>query len=201
MGTPNAIALDDQGNLFVTDSYSGTEGDVPLGAIWRITPDGVAEKWLENTTLGGPNRFGLNKPVGANGIAFRDGVLYVAVLDATSIWTVPVLDDGSPGEMAPYVVSNMAFIPDGLALDVDGRVYVTDQLTNSVVRVEPDGTTVPIAGGVEQGFDGPTNMAWGIGATELTIYVVNLSDVFDPEDRPGPALFAIDVDTPGMPLP
>ena len=41
----------------------------------------------------------------------------------------------------------------------------------------------------------------GIGATELTMYVVNLSDVFDPEDRPGPALFAIDVDTPGMPLP
>lgn len=44
MGTPNAIAFDDQGNLFATDTYSGMEGDVPLGAIWKITPDGVAEQ-------------------------------------------------------------------------------------------------------------------------------------------------------------
>lgn len=49
----NALAFDDVGNLFVTESFSGMEGDIPLGAIWKITPDGVAEKWIENTTLGG----------------------------------------------------------------------------------------------------------------------------------------------------
>lgn len=67
------------------------------------------------------------------------------MLEATSIWTVPVLDDGSPGEMVSYVISEVGFIPDGLALDADGRVYVTDALTNSIVRVEPDGTVVLIA--------------------------------------------------------
>ena len=45
-------------------------------------------------------------------------------------------------------------------------------------------------------------MAFGIGATELTMYVVNLAGgTFEPNDRPGPALIAVDVDTPGMPLP
>lgn len=120
------------------------------------------------------------------------------MLEATSIWTVPVLDDGSPGEMVSYVISEVGFIPDGLALDADGRVYVTDALTNSIVRVEPDGTVVLIAGGEEQGFDVPTNIAWGIGATELTMYAVNLADQrFVPDGKRGPALIAIDVDTPG----
>ena len=198
----NALVFDDQGNLFATESYSGMEGDIPLAAIWKITPDGVAEKWLENTTLGGPNRLNLGKPVGANGIAFRDGVLYVNNLSQTSIWTVPVLDDGTPGDMVPYVVTDFAFVNDGIALDVDGRVYVTDAITNGIVRVEPDGTVVPIGGGVEQGFDSPTSMAFGIGATELTMYAVNLADqTYVPNDKPGPALVAIDVDTPGQPLP
>ena len=209
MGFANGLAFDDEGNLYATDSYSGMEGDVPLAAIWKITPDGVAEKWLENTTLGGPNQFNLAKPVGANGIAYRDGLLYVAILERTSVWTVPVLDDGTPGEMAPYAESDiafvndgLAFIPDGIALDADGRVYVTDVVTNGVVRVEPGGAIVPVAGGVEQGFDTPASIAFGIGATELTMYATNLADQrFVPDGKPGPALVAIDVDTPGMPLP
>lgn len=198
----NALVFDDQGNLFVTESFSGMEGDIPLGAIWKITPDGVAEKWLENTTLGGPNRFGLAKPNGANGIAFRDGLLYVNVLQQTSIVTVPVLDDGSPGEIVPYVETDLGFVNDGIALDIDGRVYITDGLTNGIVRVDPDGTIVPIAGGAENGFDVATSLAFGIGATELTIYAVNIADgSYEPTDQPGPALVAIDVDTPGLPLP
>lgn len=55
---------------------------------------------------------------------------------------------------------------------------------------------------MEQGFDSPTSMAFGIGATELTMYAVNLADqTYVPNDLPGPALVAIDVDTPGKPLP
>ena len=63
-----------------------------------------------------------------------------------------------------------------------------------------------IARGVDAGFTNSTSLAWpglawGIGATEQTLYVVNLAGrIFEPSDRPGPALIAIDIDTPGTPL-
>lgn len=198
----NALAFDDTGNLFVTESFSGMEGDIPLGAIWKIGLDGTSEKWIENTTLGGPNQFGLAKPNGANGIAYRGGLLYVNVLQQTSIVTIEVLDDGSPGVIEPYVETDLGFINDGIALDAQGRVYLTDIFTNGVLRIDPDGTIVPIAGGTEAGFDASTSIAFGIGGTELTMYAVNLAGgSVEPGDRPGPALVALDVDTPGMPLP
>jgi sugar lactone lactonase YvrE len=197
----NALAFDDQGNLFATESFSGMDGDMPLGAIWKITPDGVAEKWLENTTLGSPSGSGTAKPPGANGIAFRDGLLYVANTLRTSILTVPVSVDGSPGEIAPYAVSDFGFIGDGLALDAEGRVYINDQLSNGIVRVNPDATVDPIAGGVEAGFDNASSLAWGVGSTSQTVYIVNLAGGSLEQTDLGPALIAVDVDTPGMPLP
>lgn len=124
------------------------------------------------------------------------------VLQHTSIVTVPVLDDGSAGEIVPYVVTENEFIGDGLALDADGRVYVTDFLTEGIVRTDVDGSIVPIAGGADAGFDNSTSLTWGIGATEQTLYVVNLAGgSFEPSDKPGPALIVIDVDAAGMPLP
>jgi hypothetical protein len=50
-----------------------------------------------------------------------------------------------------------------------------------------------------------TRRAWpglACGATEQTRYFVNLAGgIFEPSDKPGPALIAIDIDTPGTPLP
>ena len=64
-----------------------------------------------------------------------------------------------------------------------------------------DGPGSP-SSGPEAGFDNLTRLAWGIGATEQTMHVVNLAGgSFVPGDNPGPALIAIDVDTPGMQLP
>lgn len=198
----NAMAFDDAGNLYVTESFSGMDGDVPLGAIWRITPDGTSEKWLENTELGGPNRFGLAKPNGANGIAYRAGLLYVNILQQTSIIRIPVLEDGSPGDIVPYAITDAAFINDGIALDESGRVYVTDVITNGVVRVDPDGSIVPIAGGADAGFDGPASIAFGVGATASTMYAANLAGgSVEAGATPGPGLVAIDVGTAGMTLP
>lgn len=198
----NSVALDDDGNLYATESYSGTNGDVPLAAIWRITPDGVAEKWLENTTLGGPNRFNLVKPQGAKGIAYHDGQLYVNNLQQTSIFTVPILADGSPGEITPYVATENKFIGSGIALDTDGRVYITDVIQNGVLRVAPDGTLETIATAADTGLTGLTNFAFGIGGTELTMYAVGVPyGSLEASDAPVPTLIAIDVDTPGMPLP
>ena len=39
IGFPNALAFDDQGNLYLSDSWSNGDRDIPFGAIWRIGAD------------------------------------------------------------------------------------------------------------------------------------------------------------------
>ena len=62
-------------------------------------------------------------------------------LQQTSIFTVPILADGSPGEITPYVATEHTFIGSGIALDADGRVDITDGIQNGVLRVAPDALT------------------------------------------------------------
>src|ERR687888_226207 len=66
---PEGIALDHRGALYV--------GLAPLGEIWRLSRDGDVELWIEHEALAGTavlNPF----PLGANGIAYSRGRLYVA---------------------------------------------------------------------------------------------------------------------------
>ena len=96
-------------------------------------------------------------------------------------------------------MTEIGILPGGLTLDAEGRIYVSDILTNGVVRVDADGTIVPIAGGLDSDFQTPRNMTFGTGATDQTLYVVGVG--FAPNDRTNPALHAVDMDTPCMPRP
>ena len=222
MSFPNAIAFDKVGNMYVTDSNSTgvfnpiPPGDVPLGAIWRVDRDGNAMKWFESAQLGGNGLAGGATPVGANGIAYRKGVLTVANVEGLSLWTVPIEGDGSAGDLAllaglgvtsdwpildgPFGV--LPALPDGIALDVHGGIYVASPAQNAVFRVNTDGSVDVLfydpAGEV---LNTPASIAFGTGkGFKQTVYVVNLA--FGPTPPFAPAsLVAIDVGVPGMPLP
>ena len=195
IGVPNSLAFDDQGNLYLTDMFSNGDFDAPLGAIWRINADGSVEKWIEDALLGGTGAFGLAAPGGANGIAVRDGIVYAAVTERSAIRSIPVLDDGTAGDIGTVIEGGAA--PDGIALDGEGRVYIADVVTSRIQRVNADGTLEVLAEGVPAGLDLPASVAFGVGGTELTLYATNLS--FDDfSNGVGPALVAIDVDTPGQ---
>jgi len=124
----NEMTFDDRGNLFVTDST--------LGAIWKISPDRNVEFWASSDLL--IWRTDPTGPFGANGIAYRDGILYVAVTDAGygllpelrganyPVVTVPILDDGSAGSPQVFLSDNLILAPDGLGLDRSGHLYVVD---------------------------------------------------------------------------
>ncbi len=195
IGFPNSLAFDDQGNLYVTDMFSNGDVDAPLGAIWRINADRSVEKWVEDAALGGTGAFGLPQPSGANGIAVRDGVVYAAVTERSAIRSIPVLDDGTAGDIGTVIEGGAS--PDGIALDADGRIYLADIVTSRIQRVNADGTLEVLAEGVPAGLDLPASLAFGVGGTELTLYATNLS--FDDfSNGVGPALVAIDVDTTGQ---
>ena len=217
MSFPNAITFDKVGNMYVTDSNSTgvsnpvPAGHVPMGAIWRIGRDGVATKWLESPVLGGSGGAGLATPVGANGIVYSKGVLTVANAEGTGLFTVPILGDGSPGAISPlptvgWPVANSPFgvipaVPDGIALDVHGAIYVASVAHNAVFRVNTDGTVDELYNDPAYSvLNFPSSVAFGTGkGFNQTLYVVNLA--FAPPPAAPAALVTVDVGVPGQPLP
>jgi sugar lactone lactonase YvrE len=221
MSFPNSIAFDKVGNMYITDSNSTgiltseLPGDV-RGAIWRVDRNGNATKWLESELLGGTGFGGLETPVGANGIAYRKDVLTVANTEGFSLWTVQVEGDGSAGNLDlhagfgvtpdwPFLggpLGELPAIPDGIALDVHGGIYVASVAQNAVFRANTDGSVDVLfydpAGTV---LNFPSSVAFGTGSGfKQTVYVVNLAFAPTPPFAPA-SLVAIDVGVPGMPVP
>jgi hypothetical protein len=185
-----------------------------MGAIWRVDRSGNATKWFESPALGGTGGAGLATPIGANGIAYRQGALTVANAEGFALYTVPIEVDGSPGgielragfgasdwPILPGPLGVIPAVPDGIALDVHGGVYVASVAQNAVFRVNTD-NSVDILFYDDAGstLNFPSSVAFGTGSGfNQTLYVVNLGAAFNPL---GPTnLVAIDVGVPGMPLP
>ncbi|MDX1619702.1 MAG: SMP-30/gluconolactonase/LRE family protein [Nitriliruptorales bacterium] len=193
IGIPNDVAFDKRGNLYITDSAAG--------AIWRVPRGGQLHLWLDDATLDGTGALGLGVPVGANGIEYRHGILYVAVTEQASLVTVPIEPDGSPG--TPAVLTGVPSPPDGLAIDVHGTVYVALISESRIVAVPPDGASVTdTAAGPP--LDWPSSIAFGTArGDQKTLFAVNFSigEGFGAPPGTGPGLVAIDVGVPGMPVP
>jgi sugar lactone lactonase YvrE len=198
MIVPNGLALDKQGNLFASDSV--------LGAIWRIPSGGSvpAEIWLEHELISGCTA----QDLGANGIAFWEGNLFVANTSRGALVHVPVMTDGSPGE--PSVIAGNLdcepeglFSMDGIALDVHGNVYALLVLQNKLVRIDPtDGSTTLLLD-EDDGLWNASSLAFGTGKGDRkSLFMVNYA-VLPPEpaNSLGPAVLKLDIGVPGLPLP
>ncbi|MFN0089264.1 MAG: SMP-30/gluconolactonase/LRE family protein [Acidimicrobiales bacterium] len=188
---PNSIAFDRRGTMYITD--------IVLGAVWRVRPGGVAESWLVHPLLAGDGSGGFGVPLGANGIAVRQGVVYVGVTETALLVTIPVLKGGAPGEPAVYAELPLEYSVDGIALDVHGGVYVAAPGVNAVVRVNRDGSVDTLATAAD-GLDAPTSVAFGTGkGHRQSLFAVNFSIAIAPPGGAGPSLVEIPVRIPGCP--
>jgi sugar lactone lactonase YvrE len=199
IGLANDVAFDKRGNLYITDSA--------LGAIWRVPKHGALEPWLVgDPNLAGDGSLGAGVPIGANGIEYHYGVLYVAVSEQSSLVTVPVGPKGSPGAstvMATFPTDVFPGAPDGLAVDAHGDVYVALIAQQTIARVDSAGDVSSVASG--DPLDWPSSIAFGTSRGEQkSLFAVSFSigeGFGDPVVRSGPGVVEISVGVPGSPVP
>jgi sugar lactone lactonase YvrE len=173
--------------------------------------------WLRHDLLTGLAPIALSFPIGANGIAFQLGNLYVINTDKALVVRIPVRPDGSPGqpevwkqvqdvpESVFYQNPDFSLMLDGLALDVHGNIYIAVPNRLAVVRINAaDRSQETVAVFPEAPLDMPFSLAFGTGKGErenLFVTVSGWMGLLVPGTWPGPGLVKIEVGIPGLPLP
>jgi gluconolactonase len=140
IGYPNYPVFDGEGRLWVSDS---DEWGRPDGAITRIDPDGATERVASGL------RF-------ANGVAIAGDWLYVVESEQPRVMRLP-LAGGAPEP----VIAFDRIVPDGLAFDCEGGLWIGCWQPNRVYRLAADGnleTIVDDWSGVHAPT--PTNVAF-----------------------------------------
>jgi hypothetical protein len=188
---PNGLAFDKQMNLYVTDSFTG--------AIWRIPWGGSAQVWLQDPALTGDGSLGLF--LGANGIAYRNGLFTVTNTERRTVLQIPKIG-GQPGPISVLTNLPPGDNPDGVAMDVHGDAFIAMNLQNAIGEVHPDGSLDVVASG--DPLDFPSSIAFGTargGRTKLFGVNFSISELFGLPPGSGPGVFWLDAGVPGFPVP
>lgn len=177
MRLPNALAFDAAGNLYVTDSGEYLEHD---GVVYRITPDRETEVWSRASS-----RYPNGCCLDASGSA-----LLVVESYLPGVVSIPIGADGAAGTRR--VIAEMpGTVPDGIAIDVAGRMYVTCYRPDRICVVSPDGEVAVLADDPHAAvLSAPTNLAFA-GPDLTRLVVANVGEWH---------LNYLDVEVPGLPL-
>ncbi|HVT26484.1 MAG TPA: SMP-30/gluconolactonase/LRE family protein [Lacipirellulaceae bacterium] len=157
---PNYLLFDRRGRLYVTDSGNWMKRK---GFVTRFDRDGHGE------VLAGP--FGY-----ANGLALTADQRYLFMVesDSDSILRFEISADDKLSEPEIYA-DQVGRLPDGIALDAEGNLYVCCYASDEIWRIGAGGRKTLLAHdrwGILLGR--PTNLAFG-GKDFDVIYVANLA--------------------------
>jgi sugar lactone lactonase YvrE len=194
LNAPSGSAVDTAGNLFIADTQNHR--------IRKVTPDGII-----STVAGGgyyPNN-GLDGQIGDGGLATsahlsyptsvaidNAGNLYIAdtgencirkVVPNGIISTVAGIAYVDPNGEGAYggdngpATSAWLYVPESVAIDTSGNLYIADSGNHKVRKVTPDGIIRRIAGGVWSynpnqfyvGDGGPATSAWMFWPTSVAV--------------------------------
>ncbi|MGA7305883.1 MAG: SMP-30/gluconolactonase/LRE family protein [Rhodothermales bacterium] len=201
----NALTFDRDGNLYVTDSFTGK--------IWQYGQGSFTE-WLQHPLLEAVPVPGAPAAIpGANGIAFYPpNKLYVANTSQFSITRVYIEDDRSAGAVESIVPFDFGlFAVDGIALDAHEMIYGVLAPANAeetgappvppVVTVDPATGTVGVLIPDPSNFDTPTSLAFGTGGAwgRKTLYVANAALYGPVTNGPGSGVVEVYAGIPGLP--
>jgi gluconolactonase len=157
---PNYSVFDAEGNLYVSDSGQWSTSS---GCVIRFDQQGQGKIFLDP-----PQPF-------PNGMALSqdERFLFIAQSHTDDVLRVEIRSDGTAGDQEIYA-SGLERIPDGLAFDVRGNLYVSCYASDNIYRVTPDRKVSLLA------YDRagtilarPTNISFG-GPSNEYLYVANL---------------------------
>jgi gluconolactonase len=175
---PNFPVFGPDGSLFVSDSGSWEVAD---GVIYRLRPDGSGELFHA-----GPFHY-------TNGLAIDAAGEYLYVVETGRHSVVRLrIAEGRTGIPEPVCrPGSLEWVPDGLALDAAGALYVTMYASDRIYRIEPGGEPeVLVEDVLGMALNRPTNCAFG-GPDLDRLFVANLG---------GKILSVIDLGRRGQPL-
>jgi gluconolactonase len=145
--TPNFSVFDAEGNLYFSDSGDWEKAN---GCVYRLRKNGRVEMFA------GPFAF-------ANGLALSadERFLYVVQSTRDNVLEIEIRADGRAGRPKVYA-SGLARVPDGMALDAVGNLYVTCYASDNVYKVSPRGKVQLLAYDPSGTMIArPTNVAFG----------------------------------------
>jgi gluconolactonase len=156
---PNFAVFDRSGRMYVTDSGNWTKHN---GFVLRFEPDGRGK------VVAGP--FGY-----ANGMALSadQRQLFMVESDSNSVLRFEIDASDQLGKADEYA-PDVGRLPDGLALDTDGNLYVCCYASDEIWRIAPDRRLSLVAHDPWAiKLSRPTNLAFG-GENFDEMYVANL---------------------------
>jgi gluconolactonase len=157
---PNYAVFDGAGNLYVSESGAFREIN---GKILKFSPDGDGRIWHE-----GPFNF-------ANGMAMGPGEehLYIVCSWLPGVERVAIRPDGAAGARSVYCTLP-GTVPDGVAFDAAGNLYVSCYVPARIIKVAPDRTVETLVDDWEaHTLSNPTNIAFG-GKNMDRLFAANL---------------------------
>ena len=142
---PAAITADKKGNVYVADTQNNL--------IRKITPAGsvstIAGKWQAGLKIGTGGVF--DNPAGL--AVDATGNVYVADRFHDKICKISpdgkittIAGSGDPGSQDGAGTSASFYVPQGIAIDSTGNLYVADTYNNLIRKITPAGVVTTIAG-------------------------------------------------------
>ncbi len=146
MRTPNYPVFDADGNLYVSDSGSWKGDD---GCVFVVRPGGATEV-LTTETRAFPNGMALD-PAGEK--------LYVVLSLLPGVVAVDLRPEGS--RRVETVVELPRTVPDGLAFDAEGNLFISCYSPSAIYRLTPGGELALVAEDWQSTLlAAPTNIAF-----------------------------------------
>jgi sugar lactone lactonase YvrE len=162
---PNGIAIDNRGNVYVSDSYAGR--------IWRLTPDGDLSVWVVDDLL---RAFWGSFEFGVNGLAYHRGALYAAITLDGRVVRIPIESHGAAGTPELLIEDASLVGIDGIELDWIGNIYLTNNFAFTIQRITKTDLIVDtiVENDERELISSPSELA--LSRNHKTIYVANLSE-------------------------